>query len=85
MSRPKKLSGIQESDNTFRRLRKSTSLTQENLARRLGVAVSTIRRWEKSQAEPTMTVHQMKCLCSAVNKRFEQLPDQLATKKAIGL
>ncbi|MDJ0904217.1 MAG: helix-turn-helix transcriptional regulator, partial [Xenococcus sp. MO_188.B8] len=34
----------------------TAQLSQEQLARDIGVAVSTIRRWEKGQAEPTMTV-----------------------------
>ena len=41
------------------------------------MAVSTIRRWEKGQAEPTMTVSQMKEFCKAVQKSFEELPGSL--------
>ena len=74
MNRPKK-SNLQETNSPFKRLRLAAKLSQEQLAREIGVAVSTIRRWEKGQAEPTMTVAQMKAFCQAVNQKFENLPD----------
>ena len=76
MTRPKK-SQRQETNSPFKRLRLNVKLSQEQLAREIGVAVSTIRRWEKGQAEPTMTVAQMKHFCKAVQKNFEDLPDSL--------
>lgn len=76
MTRPKK-SQRQETNSPFKRLRLNVKLSQEQLAREIGVAVSTIRRWEKGQAEPTMTVSQMKQFCKAVEKNFEELPDSL--------
>ena len=80
MTRPKKTQ-IQETDSPFKKLRLSVKLSQEQLARDIGVAVSTIRRWEKGQAEPTMTVAQMKAFCVAVQQRFEDLPDSLLPHK----
>jgi len=65
MSRPRK-DKAQETNSPFRRYRLNAKLSQEELARDIGVAVSTIRRWEKGQAEPTMTVTQMKNFCNAV-------------------
>ena len=76
MTRPKK-SQPQETNSPFKRLRLAAKLSQEHLAREIGVAVSTIRRWEKGQAEPTMTVAQMKAFCAAVNQKFEELPNSL--------
>ena len=76
MTRPKK-SQPQETNSPFKRLRLAAKLSQEHLAREIGVAVSTIRRWEKGQAEPTMTVAQMKAFCKAVNQKFEELPNSL--------
>lgn len=76
MTRPKK-SQRQETNSPFKRLRLNVKLSQEQLAREIGVAVSTIRRWEKGQAEPTMTVAQMKEFCKAVKKNFDDLPDSL--------
>lgn len=74
--RPKKTQR-QETNSPFKRLRLNVKLSQEQLAREIGVAVSTIRRWEKGQAEPTMTVAQMKEFCRAVKQSFEDLPISL--------
>ncbi|MGF1591612.1 MAG: helix-turn-helix transcriptional regulator [Pleurocapsa sp.] len=76
MTRPKK-SQRQETNSPFKRLRLNVKLSQEQLAREIGVAVSTIRRWEKGQAEPTMTVAQMKEFCKAVQQKFDDLPNSL--------
>lgn len=80
MTRPKK-SQHQETNSPFKRLRLNVKLSQEQLAREIGVAVSTIRRWEKGQAEPTMTVAQMKDFCNAVKKNFDDLPNSLLPSK----
>ena len=76
MTRPKKTEQ-QQTNSPFKRLRLNVKLSQEQLAREIGVAVSTIRRWEKGQSEPTMTVAQMKEFCRAVKKNFEDLPNSL--------
>ena len=76
MTRPKKTEQ-QQTNSPFKKLRLNVKLSQEQLAREIGVAVSTIRRWEKGQAEPTMTVAQMKEFCRAVKKNFEDLPNSL--------
>ena len=76
MSRPK-TGQVQETNSPFKRLRLNVKLSQEQLAKEIGVAVSTIRRWEKGQAEPTMTVAQMKEFCRAVKTSFEELPASL--------
>ena len=75
--RPKKKSPIENSGNFFRQARLKSELSQENLARRLDMAVSTVRRWEKDSCEPTMTVSQMRAFCNAVNIKFEKLPKSL--------
>ncbi|NEQ21317.1 MAG: helix-turn-helix transcriptional regulator [Microcoleus sp. SIO2G3] len=76
MPRPKK-GQPQETDSPFKKLRLAAGLTQEDLVRLMSVSVSTIRRWEKGEAEPTMTVYQMKAFCKAVNKTLDELPDSL--------
>jgi transcriptional regulator with XRE-family HTH domain len=76
MSRPKK-GQPQETDSPFKKLRLAAGLTQEDLVRLMSVSVSTIRRWEKGEAEPTMTVYQMKAFCKAINKTLDELPDSL--------
>ncbi len=76
MTRPRK-NQPQFTNSPFKQLRLRARLSQEQLARDIGVAVSTIRRWEKGQAEPTMTVAQMKEFCSSVHISFDELPKSL--------
>lgn len=76
MTRPKK-NQPQQTNSPFKKLRLNAQLSQEQLAREIGVAVSTVRRWEKGQAEPTMTILQMKNFCHAVDRTLEELPDSL--------
>jgi len=35
-------------------LRRKTGWTQENLAREIGVSLSTVQRWEKKGGKPTL-------------------------------
>lgn len=79
MSRPLKNQRIQ-TNSPLRKLRNNAHLTQEQLAQEIGVAVSTIRRWEKGQAEPTMTLSQTKKFCHAVEHHFDDLPNSLLPK-----
>ena len=77
MNRPK-CNQPQQTNSPFKRLRLNARLSQEVLARKIGVAVSTIRRWEKGQTEPTMTIKQTKAFCRAVKQYFDDLPDSLS-------
>ena len=76
MNRPRK-NQTQLTNSPFKKLRLEARLSQENIARDIGVAVSTVRRWEKGMTEPTMTVGQMKNFCRAINHSLEDLPDSL--------
>ena len=76
MSRPKR-NQPQTTNSPFKKLRLKTNLSQEQLAEKICVAVSTIRRWEKGLAEPTMTLSQMKKFCQTVDYDLEELPDSL--------
>ncbi len=78
MSRPGK-NQPQIAKTPFKQLRLNAKITQEQLARDIGVAVSTIRRWEKGQAEPTLTVQQMKAFCQTLQTSLNQLPNSLIT------
>ena len=79
---------IQKEENSpesFRRdenlvtLRKQAGLTQEGLAKCIGVTHHTIRNWEKNRAEPRLTIWQWKALHKALNiKEIDDLPDSLA-------
>jgi transcriptional regulator with XRE-family HTH domain len=79
MARPKK-GEPQETDSPLKQLRVASGLTQEDLARLIDVSVSSIRRWERGLAEPTMTVLQMKAFCKAVGKSLDELPDYLTER-----
>jgi DNA-binding XRE family transcriptional regulator len=67
-----------ENESSLRTLREEAGLTQEELAVRINVASSTIRRWETQGTEPSMTVLQMRNFCKAVGKTFDELPDYLS-------
>ncbi|MEB3178655.1 MAG: helix-turn-helix transcriptional regulator [Nostocaceae cyanobacterium] len=64
----------------LRSLREEAGLTQEELAVRIKVAVSTLRRWETQGMEPSMTVLQIREFCKAVGKSFDDLPDYLSQR-----
>ena len=76
MSRPRKNQPL-TTNSPLKQLRLNAKITQEQLAQDIGVAVSTIRRWEKGQAEPTMTVQQMKAFCNTVQISLDNLPNSL--------
>ena len=64
-------------------LRKRAEITQEGLAKALGITDHTYRNWVKGRSEPTMTVKQMKLLCSLLNCRLEDLPDDFSETEAV--
>ncbi|WP_293359848.1 MULTISPECIES: helix-turn-helix transcriptional regulator [unclassified Microcoleus] len=68
-----------ENELPFRRLREDANLSQEELAVRMGVSASSVRRWEKGD-EPTMTVRQMRDFCRLVRVSFDDLPDYLSRR-----
>jgi DNA-binding XRE family transcriptional regulator len=68
----------QSTNSPFKRLRLQVQLSQEQLAREIGVAVSTIRRWEKGDTEPTMTLFQTRNFCQAVQRDLDELPHSLS-------
>ena len=43
----------EDTSTMVRRLRGALGLTQENLARELGVTLSTVYRWEKGRSRPS--------------------------------
>jgi DNA-binding XRE family transcriptional regulator len=79
MSRPRKNHRIQ-TNSPLKKLRRNANLTQEQLAQKIGLAVSTVRRWERGETEPTMTLAQTKKFCQAINQNFDELPNSLLPK-----
>ncbi|TFI53096.1 XRE family transcriptional regulator [Mastigocladus laminosus UU774] len=76
---PKRDKDQQEAVSPLRQLREQAGLTQEQFAYRLGVAVSTVRRWEKGK-EPSMTLSEWRKFCRLVNKDFGELPELLSSQ-----
>ena len=77
MVRKRKRQRQPENELPFQKLREDANLSQEELAVRIGVSASTIRRWEKGD-EPTMSVWQMRKFCRAVGVSFDELPAYLS-------
>lgn len=61
----------------LRELREQVQITQEQLAVRLKVSTSTLRRWENGNVEPALTREQWQEFCDAVGVSFVDLPPKL--------
>ncbi|MEH2456549.1 helix-turn-helix domain-containing protein [Nostoc sp.] len=64
--------------SVLKALRENAGLSQEQLAVYLGIAVSTLRRWENEGMEPSMTKKQWQTFCQLVGVSFDALPQSLA-------
>jgi DNA-binding XRE family transcriptional regulator len=64
----------------LKKLREELGMSQEDLARELGVSSQTISRWELGKNVPTFTVKQMKALeklLASIGRSIGDLPDNL--------
>ena len=77
----KNTSGSQESESPLKKLREEAGLSQEGLARIIGVASATISRWERGASPAMMSVPQMKALCKVFGKSIDELPDEFGPQK----
>ena len=77
----KKKSSSEEADSPLKRLREEAGFSQEELARRIGVSVTTISRWERGVSPAMLSVPQMKALCRELGKSIEELPDEFGVPK----
>jgi DNA-binding XRE family transcriptional regulator len=77
----KKKREIDRPESPLKLLRKRAQLTQEQLAKLLGVSTRAVQAWEAGEYQPTLTIPQIKVLCQALNCSLEDLPDQLGTPK----
>lgn len=60
--------------NEIRQMRQKSFLTQEDFAKTLGVAVSTVNRWEMDKARPNMkAMKQIKQFCESNNIQYEDV------------
>lgn len=64
--------------SVLKALRENAGLSQEQLAVYLGIAVSTLRRWENEGMEPSMTRTQWRTFCQKVDIPFDSLPENLS-------
>jgi DNA-binding XRE family transcriptional regulator len=62
-------------------LRRKVQLTQEQLAKLLGVSTRAVQAWEGGEYQPSLTIPQIKALCRALNCSLEDLPDEFGTPK----
>ncbi len=56
-------------------LREQAGLSQEALARMVGVSSKTVSNWERGTSVASLTVPQMKALCKALGVTLNELPD----------
>lgn len=68
-------------ESPLKLLRRRVQLTQEQLAKLLGVSTRAVQAWEGGEYQPTLTIPQFKALCRALNCSLEDLPDELGTPK----
>lgn len=60
-------------ESLLKKLREEAGLSQQELASRIGVAISTLSRWERGQTPFVLTVRQVQLLCRVLNKNPDQL------------
>lgn len=65
---------------TFKHLREQAGLSQEALARLVGVSSKTVSNWERGISIPSLTVSQMKILCDALSVTLSDLPDDFSSE-----
>ena len=68
----------EEKVNGLPALRKDLGLTQEDIAKALGVSTRTVINWENGHHEPRLTIKQMKALCLLLKRPIELVPDDLS-------
>lgn len=59
-------------------MREEYGITQEQLAKELGVTSRTIINWEGGHHEPRLTIRQVKALCRLFKKSIEEIPDDFS-------
>lgn len=58
----------------LRILREKYLMTQEDFARELGVAASTVNRWETGKSRPNLSaMRNIKCFCEARKYPYEEI------------
>lgn len=63
------------SPKPLKSLREQAGLSQEALARIVGVSSKTVSNWERGTSVASLTVSQIKALCEALGVTLNELPD----------
>lgn len=74
----KKSSKKNKEMSVFTQIRKKTGMSQERLARLLGVSYTSVNRWEAGKQEPKLNFKQIKTLSillRGMGVEMEDLPD----------
>ena len=71
----------QEPKLTLKELRERAGLSQEALARLVGVSGKTVSNWERGISIASLTVPQMKTLCEALGVTLAELPDDFSSER----
>lgn len=66
---------------TLKQLREQAGLSQEGLARLVGVSSKTVSNWERGSNVASLTVPQMKALCEALGVTLSELPDDFSSER----
>ncbi|WP_407386631.1 helix-turn-helix domain-containing protein [Holdemanella porci] len=60
--------------NEIRKLREKVLMTQEEFAQKIGVAASTVNRWETNKTRPNMSaMKSIKAFCESNNYPYERI------------
>jgi transcriptional regulator with XRE-family HTH domain len=70
-----------EKQLTLKELREGASLSQEGLARLIGVSSKTISNWERGIGAASLTIPQTKALCEALGVTLSELPDSFSSER----
>lgn len=71
----------QEPQLTLKQLRERVHLSQEALARIVGVSSKTVSNWERGISIANLSVPQMKALCKALGVTLDELPDDFSAER----
>ena len=66
---------------SLKQLRERAGLSQDELARCIGVTSKTVSNWERGISLASLTVSQIKALCKALAVSLDDLPDDFSSEK----